>query len=116
EAVEAVRRYFSAAPSERSAAGPLVRLLIRDGRAREAASAAGAFAALSGDSIWGELLQGLARHWAGAGREAERHFIAALSRMDADEQRSWTDPQWLLDPAERRRVRRLSPHKRSEYE
>ncbi|HSK18160.1 MAG TPA: hypothetical protein VK912_03415 [Longimicrobiales bacterium] len=116
EAVEAIRRYFSAAPAERSAAGPLVRLLIRDGRAAEAASAAGAFAALSGDTLWGELLQGLATHWAGTGIRAERHFLNGLARLDADERRHWLDPSWLLDPAERRLVRRMSETERAEYE
>jgi hypothetical protein len=116
EAVEAIRRYFSAAPRERSAAGPLVRLLIRDGRAAEAASAAGAFAALSGDTLWGELLQGLAHHWAGAGTRAERHFIAALAHLPVEERRHWLDPSWLLDPEERRSARRLSEHVRADYE
>lgn len=116
EAVEAIRRYFSAAPAERSAAGPLVRLLIRDGRAAEAASAAGAFAALSGDSLWGELLQGLASHWAADGTRAERHFLNGLARLDAAERRRWLDPAWLLDPAERRLVRRMSQSERAEYE
>ena len=116
EAVEALRRYFSAAPAERSAAGPLVRLLIRDGRAAEAASAAGAFAALSGDSLWGALLQGLAHHWAGAGTRAERHFLDALAFLDARERRRWLDPAWLLDPVERRVVRRMSEAERGEYE
>ena len=116
EAVEAIRRYFSAAPAERAAAGPLVRLLIRDGRAAEAASAAGAFAALSGDTLWGELLQGLAAHWDGAGTRAERHFLNALALLDAAERRHWLDPSWLLDPAERRLVRRMSESERAEYE
>lgn len=116
EAVEALRRYFSAAPHELSAAGPLVRLLILDGRAREAASAAGAFAALSGDTLWGELLQGLARHRAGAPTTAERHFIAALGRLDDAERRRWLDPSWLLNPDERRVLRRMTPDERSQYE
>jgi hypothetical protein len=116
EAVEAIRRYFSAAPTDRRAAGPLVRLLIRDGRAREAASGAGAFAALSPDTLWGELLQGVAHHWAGSGLRAERHFIAALGRMNETERRRWTDLEWLLDPAERRAVRRLDDHARIDYE
>ena len=116
EAVEAIRRYFSAAPAERSAAGPLVRLLIHDGRAAEAMSAAGAFAALSGDTLWGELLQGLAAHWARAGIRAERHFLNGLARLDAGERRRWLDPSWLLDPAEDRVVRRMNEAERSEYE
>jgi hypothetical protein len=116
EAVEAIRRYFAAAPADRRAAGPLVRLLIRDGRAAEAASGAGAFAALSSDTLWGELLQGLAHHWAGAGIRAERHFIAALGHMPEQERREWLDPSWLLDHSERSAVRRLSDHERADYE
>ncbi|HEX2165947.1 MAG TPA: hypothetical protein VHG09_01795 [Longimicrobiales bacterium] len=116
EAVESIRRYFAAAPHERSAAGPLVRLLIRDGRAGEAASAAGAFAALSRDTLWGELLQGLARHAAGEHDRAERHFIVALHHLSGEERRTWLDPEWLLDPGERRRVRRLGESARSDYQ
>jgi hypothetical protein len=116
EAVEALRRYFSAAPGERSSAGPLVRLLIRDGRAAEAASAAGAFAALSRDTLWGELLQGLALHWAGDGVRAERHFVSALRHLPAEERRRWLDPAWLLDPAESRSVGRMSEAARTDYE
>ena len=116
EAVEAIRRYFSAVPADRRAAGPLVRLLIRDGRAAEAASGAGAFAALSPDTLWSELLQGLAHHWAGAGVRAERHFIAALGRMPEPERRRWLDPTWLLDHSERSAVRRLSDQERADYE
>lgn len=116
EAVEAIRRYFSAVPADRRAAGPLVRLLIRDGRAAEAASGAGAFAALSPDTLWGELLQGLAHHWAGDGVRAERHFIAALGRMPEQERRHWLDTSWLLDHNERSTVRRLADHERADYE
>lgn len=116
EAVEAMRRWFSAAPSERRAAGPLVRLLVRDGRAAEAIPAAGAFAALSRDTVWGNLLLGFAHHAAGSDADAERHFITALQHMAADERSRWRDPSWLLDPAERSRVRRMSPESRSDYE
>ena len=116
EAVEVLRRYFSAAPQELAAAGPLVRLLILDGRAREAASAAGAFAALSGDPLWGDLLLGFARHRTGADTAAERHFVAALARLSDEERRQWLDPSWLLHPDERRALRRMSPDARSQYE
>ena len=116
EAVEAVRRYFSAAPGDLVAAGPLVRLLVRDGRAREAVSGAGAFAALSADTLWGHLLLGYAHHWLGADTAAERHFIAALDRMQPEERREWLDLEWLLDYAEYRRVRRLPAAARTDYE
>jgi hypothetical protein len=116
EAVEALRRFFSAAPAERRAAGPLVRLLILDGRPGEASSAAATFAALSPDTLWGHLLLGLAHHAAGLVEEAEREFVRALQRMDESTRREWTDPRWLLDPREAGRVRRLSSAERSDYE
>jgi hypothetical protein len=116
DAVEAFRRYFAGAPGELSAAGPLVRLLVHDGRAREAVSAARTFAALSADSVWAHLLLALAHHGATDDPEAERHFMLALSRMDEAQRRAWTDPRWLLDPGERGDVRRLSPEARTEYE
>jgi hypothetical protein len=116
DAVEAVRRFFSAAPGDRRAAGPLVRLLIADGRASEAISTAGAYAALSSDTLWSDLLLGLAHHAAGSDDAAARHFTDALARMSPEERRAWMDPAWLLDPAERGRVRRLAPGARADYE
>jgi hypothetical protein len=116
DAVEALRRYFSAGPGERAAAGPLVRLLVLDDRAREAVSAAATFAALSRDSLWGHLLQGLALHAAGESAAAERHFVQALGRMNEEERRDWTEVSWLIDPAERRLIGRLDGPARAEYE
>ena len=115
-AIEAVRRFFSAAAADRRAAGPLVRLLVDDGRAREAASAAGAYAALSRDSVWGELLQGYALHAAGEHGMAETHFTRGIARMDSTTRRRWRDPSWLLDDREQRAVRRLPPAAREQYE
>lgn len=115
EAVEAIRRYFSAAPGSRSAAGPLVRLLVIDGRAREAVSGAGAFAMLSTDTLWSELLLGFARHAAGDSDSAQAHFDRALARLDADERERWLDIEWLLDPPEQRAYERLTEAERAEY-
>jgi hypothetical protein len=115
-AIETLRRYFSLAPAERTAAGPLVRLLVLDGRAAEAVSVARAFAALSHDTLWTHLLQGLALNAAGAMDDAEREFVRALMRMDESARREWTDPQWLLHYSELRQVRRLSPAARADYE
>jgi hypothetical protein len=116
DAVEAARRFFSAAPHDRRAAGPLVRLLIADGRESEAVSTAGAFAVLSTDSLWSDLLLGLAHHAAGSERNAARHFTDALARMQPGARGAWLDPGWLLDPAERSRVRRLGPADRAQYD
>jgi hypothetical protein len=116
EAVEALRRYFSAVPGERRAAGPLVRLLIADGRAPEAVSAALTFSALTADTLWGHLLLGMAQHAAGDAGAAERSFVRALLAMDESAQREWADPAWLLDPREVSRVRRLPVAQRADYE
>lgn len=116
EAVESMRRYFSAAPGERTAAGPLVRVLITDGRAAEAVPAARTFAALSGDSLWGDLLLGTALHANGVDDEAELHFARALARLDPAERRVWLDPEWLLAHDERQHVRRLDEYERADYE
>jgi hypothetical protein len=115
-AVETLRQFFAAAPHDRAAAGPLVRLLVLDGRAPEAVSAARAFAALSPDTLWGHLLLGFAHNAAGEVEDAEREFVHAFGGMDDRMRRSWTDPDWLLDGAEARRVRGLTPAQRAEYE
>jgi hypothetical protein len=116
EAVESMRRYFSAAPGDRTAAGPLVRVLITDGRAAEAVPAARTFAALSADSLWGDLLLGTALHANGVDDEAELHFARALARMDPPARGVWLDPEWLLDHDERQHVRRLDAYERADYE
>jgi hypothetical protein len=116
DAVETVRRYFSAAPGARDAAGPLVRLLVLDNRAAEAVSAAATFAALSPDTLWAELLLGISHQAAGQPAVAERHFVRALARMDDATRRVWADPRWLLDYREQRLLDRLSAGARAEYE
>jgi hypothetical protein len=116
DAIEALRRYFSAAPHALDAAGPLVRLLVLDDRPDEAASAARTFAALSTDTLWAELLQGLAYHSAGDAAAAERSFVQALGRMDEPTRRRWDDPTWLLDYREQRVLRGMSARQRAEYE
>jgi hypothetical protein len=116
DAVEAARRHFAAVPGDRHAAGPLVRLLVREGRTAEAASAAGAFAALTADTLWGHLLLGFAHHRNGDHDAAEHHFTAALPRMDPPERRRWLDVSWLVSDRELRALRRLSPVQREAYE
>jgi hypothetical protein len=116
EAIEAARRYFSAAPARRGAAGPLVRLLVLDDRAAEAVSAATTFAALSTDTLWAHLLLGLAHHAAGRTPEAERNFVLAVAQLDERTRRDWLDPRWLLDHREQRVLNRMSASERAEYE
>jgi hypothetical protein len=115
-AVETLRQVFAAVPGDRTAAGPLVRLLVQDDRAAEAVSAARAFAALTTDTLWGHLLLGFTHNAAGQVTDAEREFVHAFARMDDTKRRAWTDPDWLLDGAESRRVRSLPPAQRAEYE
>ena len=116
DAVEAARRHFAAAPGDRHAAGPLVRLLVREGRTSEAASAAGAFAVFTTDTLWGHLLVGFAHHRDGDHDAAEQHFTAGLQRMDPAERRRWLDVSWLVSDRELRALRRLSPGQRQAYE
>jgi hypothetical protein len=116
DAIEALRRYFSVAPHARDAAAPLVRLLVQDGRAAEALSAARTFSALSPDTLWAELLQGLAYHALADNAAAERSFVHALGRMDEATRRRWADPTWLLDYREQRELRGMDASRRAEYE
>jgi hypothetical protein len=116
DAIEALRRYFSAAPHARDAAAPLVRLLVLDDRASEALSAARSFSALSTDTLWAELLQGLAYHAMADNGAAERSFVHALGRMDEATRRRWADPTWLLDYREQRELRAMDARQRAEYE
>jgi hypothetical protein len=115
-AVETLRQVFAAVPGDRTAAGPLVRLLVQDDRAAEAVSAARAFAALTTDTLWGHLLLGFAHNAAGQVTDAELELVHAFARMDDATRRAWTDPDWLLDGAESRRVRSLPAGQRAEYE
>jgi hypothetical protein len=104
------------APHARDAAAPLVRLLVLDDRASEALSAARTFSALSTDTLWAGLLQGLAYHAMADNGAAERSFIHALGRMDESTRRRWADPTWLLDYREQRELRAMDARQRAEYE
>ncbi|NIU78285.1 MAG: hypothetical protein GWN71_33440, partial [Gammaproteobacteria bacterium] len=81
-------------PGDVEVAGPLVRYLTEDGRAREAVSAARAFAWASADSTWGPLLVGFALHANGEDAEASAAFERALARMPVEERREIQ----VLDP------------------
>jgi len=116
EAVETLRRYFGAAPGARAAVGPLVRLLVLDGRPAEAASAAEAYGILSPDTLWAALLTGFAQHAAGRDSLAEEQFRRALAHMPLAEAADWQKPDWLLEPGERNRRRRLTDSGRADYD
>lgn len=114
--IDTLRRAFARFPGDRRIAGPLIQYLVQDGRADEAASAAGAFAVFSPDTLEAVLLRAFALHAAGRDSLAEPLFDAALRRMDARQRRHAEDVAVLLDPAERERYRALDDLGRRAYE
>lgn len=115
-AIEALRHAFAYHAKEFATSGPLVRYLVEDGRAAEAASAARTFAALSGDSIWGPLLLGFALHAAEDDTAAERLFAEALGRMSAEDWRRIENVEWLISYEDGKRYKKLEPSKRREFQ
>jgi hypothetical protein len=115
EAVEALRAAFSLAPHQFEVTGPLVRYLVEDDRAAEAASAARAYLALSRDTLWGSLLLGFAQHAAGHDTAAARLFSDGLARMEPAHRERVEDLRWLLSWDEQRHYRRLDPAARQAY-
>ena len=116
EAIDALRRGFALLPADSALAGPLVRLLIEDERAREAVAIALTYEALAPDSAHAALLAGLTLHAAGEEASAANRLDQALERMNADEHDRVRALDWLLQPAERRRYRSLSETERTRYE
>lgn len=100
EAIEALRLAFSYEPHRLETSGPLVRYLIEDERASEAASAARTFAALSRDS-WGPLLLGFALHAAREDSASTRLFEVALERLPAEDAKRIRDIDWLMSSGDR---------------
>jgi hypothetical protein len=115
-AIEALRHAFSYQAGEFSTSGPLVRYLVEDDRAAEAASAARTFVALSADSIWGPLLLGFALHAMLDDTAAERLFAEGLGRMPAAERERVLNVEWLLSYEDRRRYRKLDHAARAAFE
>ena len=115
-AIDSLRRIVSDAPAELSISGPLVRLLVEDGRPSEAVAAALTFEASTTDRVWGALLAGFALHQAGEGGEAAGRFDRAFTAMTPEERRRAAALDWLLDGAERRRYRELEEGARERYE
>ncbi len=115
-AIESLRAAFSYLPGDFATAAPLVRYLVEDRRASEAASAARLYQLASSDSLWGPLLLGFAAHAAGDDTTAERQFSAALGRMGPKERATTLDIEWLLDPTERSAYHKLAPARRQTFE
>jgi hypothetical protein len=106
-AIEALRSAFSFLPGEFETAGPLVRYLVEDGRPGEAVPAGRLFRAVSGDPVWGPLLEGFALHATGETVAAEAAFDTALERMDSVRRDRIERIDWLLEPADRSAYRKL---------
>lgn len=115
-AVEAHRRWFSAAPDDHQAAGFLIRYLVEDGRSSEAVAAARthAWAAKRGpDALF---ILGLALHYAEDFAAAEAVFDSARAAMDEQRRRAVDDVRVLLDRSERGPYADLPPDARERYE
>lgn len=115
KAITATARYFDVAPNELDAAAPLVRILVEDGRAEAAVEVARQFAAHADSAAWRDWLPGFALHAAGSDAEAAAHFERALAALPAAERAAIESIDWLLDPQERSRVRKLDPAQREQY-
>lgn len=107
EAIEALRHVFTYAPGDFETAAPLVRYLVEDDRASEAASAARLFRLESGDSVWGPLLVGFAEHATGNDTAAARHFAEGMDRLSPGEREDIADLEWVLEADDRRTWRRI---------
>jgi hypothetical protein len=113
EAIEALRHVFTYAPGDFETAAPLVRYLVEDDRASEAAAAARLYRLESGDSVWGPLLVGFAEHATGSDTAAARHFVEGMDRLSPGEREDITDLEWVLEATDRRAWRRLDETGRS---
>lgn len=114
-AVASQRAVLAADPGDLGAAGTLVRLLVEADRAEEAVAAARTFAAVSPDPVWSDRLEGFALHAAGRDSAAALLFERVLARLPAGEREAIESLDWLLTPAERKRVERLPGSLRAAY-
>lgn len=101
EAIEALRHVFAYSPGDFETAAPLVRYLVEDDRASEAAAAARLFRLETSDSVWGPLLLGFAEHAAGNDTAATRLFDQGLGRLPPDERDDFLDLEWVLESDDR---------------
>jgi hypothetical protein len=115
-AIEALRAAFTWLPADFATAAPLVRYLVEDQRAQEAASAARMYHVVSGDSVWGPLLSGFAHHAAAQDSTAERLFNEVLPRLGQRDQDRIRDLEWVLEGDDRSRYARLDSADAPEFQ
>lgn len=100
-AIEALRLVFAYTPGDFETAAPLVRYLVEDDRAAEAAAAARLFRIESPDSVWPPLLLGFAEHAAGDDTAAARWFADGLSQLPPGERDDILDLEWVVESDDR---------------
>jgi hypothetical protein len=100
-------------PGDRWIAGQRVRYLVEDGRADEAASAAGE---CQHGVAWCAALAGYAFHAGGHFLRADSAFSAALAAMSEAERCRWTDISLLLEGDARKRYEGLRCADRGPFE
>lgn len=115
-ALQAHRRWFSAAPENPLAAGRVVRYLIEDERRSEAVSAARAHAWAAGRNPASLMLLGLALHESGDFAAAEAAFDSARDGMDPKEREKLDDIKVLLESEDRKAYGRMTPRERAVFE
>lgn len=97
EAIVALSNAFNAAPARTATVFPLVRLLVKDGRAQEAIEAAKAYLAAN-ESADAHMVLGYALHYALRTEEALQEFDKWLTASPRHVQEKVTDIDWLLPP------------------
>lgn len=120
DAIHAYRAWFSAAPSDPDAAGPLLRLLAVHGRYPLLAETAwqhhAAVLAAGADTVMAAALLGYALHRAGHSAAAQDAFDRAIAGMAPERRTSWLDLEWLLLPREHDARERLDSAAVREYD
>lgn len=115
-AVEAHRRWFSAAPDDHQASGFLIRYLVEDGRSSEAVAAARTHVWAAGRDPDALFILGLALHYAEDFVAAEAAFDSARAGMDEVRRRAVDGVEMLLERSERGRYADLPADARERYE
>lgn len=97
ETIVALRKAFDAAPARTPTVFPLVRLLVKDGRAQEAVEVASAYLAAN-DSAGAHMVLGYALHHAHRTEEALQEFYKWLAASPVYMRDKVEDIAWLLPP------------------